>query len=43
MSTNYRQYLQIVKSKENDKSSYYHPYLKDVISEFEKPYHFIDF
>jgi len=43
MSTNYRQYLQIVKSKENDKSSYYHPYLRDIISEFEKPYHFIDF
>ena len=38
MSTNYRQYLQNSKIKrEMTKSSYYHPYLKDVnLSEFEK-------
>ena len=43
MSTNFRQFIQIKKDKENDNTPYYHDYLKDVILGLEKPYHFIDF
>ena len=43
MTTNFRQYLQIIKTKNKDLSSYYDPKLTDTILSFEKPYHFIDF
>jgi len=43
MSTSFRQYIQIKKSKEKDHTPYYHEYLSDVIQGLEKPYHFIDF
>ena len=43
MSTSFRQYIQIKKDKERDLEPYYHDYLKNVIEELEKPYHFIDF
>lgn len=43
MSTNYRQFIQIYKSKTKDSSPFYHEYLSDVIESLEEPYHFIDF
>ena len=43
MSISFRQYIQIKKDKERDLEPYYHDYLKNVIEELEKPYHFIDF
>lgn len=43
MSTNYRQFIQIHKSKSNDSSPFYHEYLSDVLESLEQPYHFIDF
>ena len=43
MSTSFRQYIQIKKDKEKDRTPFYHEYLKEIIEGLEKPYHFIDF
>lgn len=43
MSTSFRQYIQIKKDKEKDRTPFYHEYLIDTLQELEKPYHFIDF